>query len=228
MFLQIMGVSPNDAFVFLRELLVAASLSPMLLLIGYGLMLIIGWCWGGMRKFLSILFFPGALLHVLSHYLAAELIGVNPPKLTGFSFKPPNESSYAVLRVGKLKHAIIIAIFPLFIAIPLLALLLIITLHTTGIFQLFFAYLILCIAFFSLPTVHDYMIITLAGMGRHPLSYFLLFLGVIITPLSFLAYPTFWLPITIGYYITIFTILFTPFEGEGEEERKELITETTV
>ncbi|NIQ06079.1 MAG: hypothetical protein GWO20_10255 [Candidatus Korarchaeota archaeon] len=218
-------VRPIDTFGIMAGIFNILLSSLGLLLLIYGLLVLIGYVWGGLRKFIRIFLIPGMIVHYASHFLAVKLLEAGEEraawrrKLIGLGVRGGREWTYSVIRATNMKDALITSIIPACISIPL-------ALFFTRAFfltrSLFFGWLALSVIFEGLPNTHDYQLLFLRGVADKPHAYILLPWTVIIGILAYYVYPTYAALIALGYFIAVCVILLWPTK-QAEETRKKVI-----
>lgn len=184
-----------------------------LLLILYGVFVLIGYVWSGLRKFIRLFLIPGMILHYASHFLAVKLLASQEEnsfkrrQLVGIGMRGDNEWTYSMIRTTSTKDALIIAIMPAAFTIPLVIFLTRTFLLTNS---LLLGWLTLSILLEGLPNTHDYQLIFTRGIADKPHAYILLPWTIVVGILSYYVYPNYAILITISYFLTISFILLYP------------------
>ncbi len=212
-----------DIIGFVGGWIIRMALSWPLLLFGWIIVLILQYSWSGMYKFLSLLFFPGLLVHMASHYLFAKIFRLRVYEILRLDIASEGSSSGIILSSDiykKQSHKIYITLLsPMIVSLLfVLALqkLLIYVLYTANIrLAILIAWLIIGIFTFGMPSMEDLKFIFIFHIMKNPETIIGLLWGIVVYALGYISYgPNI---ASLGLLIYIILILLASFIPHHEE-----------
>ena len=140
---------------------------------------VLDYTWGGLANFIRILFFPGTLIHRLSHIVIYKLKGEKPRFYTIQTFR--DERPRVSLRIRDMRSAALLAVSPAVIAIPMYILTLFLLIYSNSLIaKLIAAWLAISFFVTGFPNLSDLSYI-ISGMTAHdPLFQFLLLWSIVV------------------------------------------------
>ena len=211
-----LGVFEPSEFVY--GLLWRIALNPALMIIIWVLLTILEFCWSGLRNLITIILFPGKLIHFASHILFAHLKGYRMRFISILGVGRERSILGVVLSREHPLWVFIYSIFPAIIATPLYFAFreMAVLFHSQNIFALLFLWLAISVFIEGLPSMEDMSVILKVSIYYEPLS--IIFLSI--TPIIY-ALNTYGFGVETGTYITIsyvFSIMFLSLIGRGGGE----------
>jgi len=178
--------------------------NPSLMIIIWFFAIILEFCWSGLRNLLTIILFPGKLIHIASHIAYAHIKGIKMRFITILS--ATRERSFIGIILSK-ETPLSVAIFclsPIIIALPLYILFIqLATIFRQQIeFSFLFLWLALSIFIEGMPSAEDLGTILKMAIYYEPLSIIFLSLTPAVYVLNTYGYGT-----SIGTYITLIYVL---------------------
>ena len=200
------GVFEPSEFVY--GMLWSIALNPALMIVIWFFLLILGYCWSGLRNLVRILLFPGMLIHMASHMLFARLKGMRMRFIAMFRIGWERSVLGVILTKEHPVWIFVFAMFPALVAIPLYIIFLnmAILFRAQTIFAMLFLWLAVSIFIEGIPSIEDMGMVLKASIYYEPLS--IIFLAL--TPIVF-TLNTYGFGISIGIYITLFYVIAIMF-----------------
>ncbi len=175
--------------------IISVSLNTGLLMFIYLIMLVLEYSWSGMAKFMRIMMFPGRILHIASHLLAAKIVGVKTYEVLKIGFSGERVvSGLTTTNIYRTKpHKIHITLLaPMLIAIPtshILREITMIALQNNRIdVALLAAWLRISIFVLGMPCLSDLTFLGMYHIIRNPETILGLLWGVVVYMLGVLVY----------------------------------------
>jgi len=210
------GVFEPSEFVY--GMLWGIALNPALMIIIWVFLIILEFCWSGLRNLIMIILFPGKLMHFASHILFAHLKGYKMRFISILGVG--RERSVLGVMLGR-EHplwVVLYSIFPAIIAVPLYLVFreMAVLFYSQKVFALLFLWLAVSIFIEGLPSLEDMGVVLKMSIYYEPLS--IVFLSL--TPVVF-ALNMYGFGMEIGTYITmfyVFSIILLSLVGRGGGE----------
>jgi len=211
------GVFDPSEFVY--GVLWGIALNPALMIIIWVFLVILEFCWSGLRNLITIILFPGKLIHFASHILFAHLKGHKMRFISILGIG--RERSVLGVMLGR-EHplwVVLYCIFPAIIAVPLYLIFreMAMLFYPQRIFALLFLWLAMSIFVEGMPSLEDMGVVLKMSIYYEPLSIIFLSLAPVVFALNMYGFG-----MEIGTYITVFyvfsiIILSLVGWGRGEE-----------
>lgn len=210
----------------ISSILLQIALNINLLVLAWIFYMILQYCWSGMSKFISILLFPGAFLHTLSHYLLAKLLNIRPyMTLSIIPTEDYRAGLYVTAEIYRLNlwKVGLVAMAPLVTSLPVIILLKLVLEIAIGLdshmVALFLAWLLISIFVCGLPSAADLGFIASNIVVKRPDVMLASLLSPIIYVVGALAYNN-----EIATYGTMLYIILVVIASLlGESQRKEIV-----
>ena len=210
-----------DVALMIGGIIIGIAMSTPMLILAWLLILILQYSWSGMSKFLSIILFPGIILHSASHFLFGKLFRIRVFEVLRINMISEKSNSGLVLSSDiyrKEPHKVYLTLLsPLIISLVFiitLRKLLIYTIPTNIKVAIILAWLIISIATFGMPSLEDLKFIFMYHVAKSPETIICLLWGIIVWVLGYLAYGPETATIgTLIYVILILLASFMPQQG---------------
>jgi len=207
-----------DISSFVLGLLWRIALSPAFMIIIWFFLLILEFCWSGLRNLIMIILFPGKLIHFSGHMLFAHLKGIRMRFISILGVGRERTILGVILSREHPFWVYIYCLFPMIIAIPLYILFVRIAIifRMQVEFALLFLWLAVSIFLEGLPSMEDMATMLKISIYYEPLS--IVFLSL--APAVYV-FNTYGFGSTVGTYITlfyVFAIFFLSITWRRSEE----------
>ena len=184
------------------------AMSPATMFVIWFIIVILEFCWRGLRNLIMIILFPGRLIHLGSHMLFAHLKGIKTRFIALMGVEKERSIIGIILSREHPLWVYAFCISPIFVAIPLylLFLRLAIVFRAQEIFSIMFLWLAVSIFVEGMPSIEDLSTMLKMAIYYEPLS--IIFLAL--TPIVF-ALNTYGFGMNIGIYITLSYVIAIMF-----------------
>jgi len=205
-----------DVALMIGGIIIGIAMSTPMLILAWLLILILQYSWSGMSKFLSIILFPGIILHSASHFLFGKLFRIRVFEVLRINMISEKSNSGLILSSDiyrKEPHKVYLTLLsPLIISLVF-----IITLRKLLIYiipinikiAIILAWLIISIATYGMPSQHDIQFLFMYHIIKHPETIIALLWSIIVWVLGYLAYNA--STATTGTLIYIVLVLLASF-----------------
>ena len=203
---------------FVYGMLWGIALNPALMFIIWVFLIILEFCWSGLRNLITIILFPGKLIHFASHILFAHLKGYRMRFISILGIGKERSILGVILSKEHPLWVFLYCIFPTIITIPLYLIFreMAMLFYSQSIFALLFLWLAISIFVEGMPSLEDMGAVLKMSIYYEPLSIIFLSLAPVVFALNIYGFG-----MEIGTYITVFyvfTIIILSLVGWGRGE----------
>ena len=194
----------DSTYGLIYNMLWSIALNPSTMIIIWFFLLILEFCWSGLRNLVMIVLFPGKLIHLASHILFAHLKGIRMRFIAILGVGRERSMLGVMLSREHPFWVYLFCIFPMFVAIPLYLLFLWMAkiFASQAMFAFLFLWLAVSVFIEGMPSVEDVGTMLKVSIYYEPLSIVFLALTPVVYVLN-----TYGFGVSIGTYITLVYVL---------------------